>query len=101
MQGRADAADPQHGGGGHSIRVNAILPGAIETLALRTYFETKAPELRETILRHTRLRRLGSPEDVAATAVYPASPAASGVTGKLLEIDGGRVDELVPISSDL
>ena len=86
---------------GPRIRVNALLPGAIETVALRGYFETKASDLRETIIEHTRMRRMGSVDDVAAAGVYMASPAASWVTGKLLEVDGGRVDELAPVSADL
>jgi 7-alpha-hydroxysteroid dehydrogenase len=81
--------------------VNAILPGAIETAALHGYFETKAPELRDTLVQHTRLRRMGTPDDVALAAVYLASQAASWMTGKLLELDGGRVDELVAIHPDL
>jgi 7-alpha-hydroxysteroid dehydrogenase len=86
---------------GPRIRVNALLPGAIETAALRSYFETKATDLRETIVQHTRLRRMGTAGDVADAAVFLASPAASWITGKLLEVDGGRVDELLPISPDL
>jgi 7-alpha-hydroxysteroid dehydrogenase len=86
---------------GPRIRVNALLPGAIETAALRAYFETKAPDLRDTIVQHTRLGRMGTPDDVADAAVFLTSPAASWITGKLLEIDGGRVDELLPIASDL
>jgi 7-alpha-hydroxysteroid dehydrogenase len=86
---------------GPRIRVNALLPGAIETVALRAYFETKAPDLRDTILEHTRLRRMGTVHDVADAALFLASPAASWITGKLLEVDGGRVDELVSISPDL
>jgi 7-alpha-hydroxysteroid dehydrogenase len=86
---------------GPRIRVNAIMPGAIETDALRGYFESKAPALRETLEQHTRLRRLGSPQDVAYAAVYLASPAAAWTTGSLLELDGGRVDEIMKTSPDL
>jgi 7-alpha-hydroxysteroid dehydrogenase len=39
------------------------------------------------------MRRLATPEDVAYAALYLASPAASWVTGTLLKIDGGAVDE--------
>jgi 7-alpha-hydroxysteroid dehydrogenase len=86
---------------GPRIRVNAILPGAIETPALRNYLETKNPGLRKTLVDHTRLRRMGTPEDVAYAAVYLASPAASWITGTLLEVDGGAVDEIVPMVPDL
>lgn len=78
---------------GPRIRVNAILPGAVETAALRDYFEKKDPDLRETLAQNIRMRRLATPEDVAYAALYLASPAASWVTGTLLTIDGGAVDE--------
>jgi 7-alpha-hydroxysteroid dehydrogenase len=86
---------------GPRIRVNAILPGAVETAALREYFDTKNPALRQTLIEHTRLRRNATPEDIAQAAVYLASPAASWMTGTLLEIDGGAVDEIHPMSRDL
>jgi 7-alpha-hydroxysteroid dehydrogenase len=35
------------------------------------------------------LRRIGEPDDIALAALYLASPAASWVTGKIFEIDGG------------
>ena len=41
------------------------------------------------MVRRTPLKRLGEPEDIALCALYLASPAASFVTGKLFEIDGG------------
>jgi 7-alpha-hydroxysteroid dehydrogenase len=85
---------------GPKIRVNAILPGAVETEALRGYFEVKA-DVRDALTSHIRMRRIATPEDVALTAVYLASPAASLMTAKLIELDGGPVDEIEPISPDL
>ena len=41
------------------------------------------------MVRRTPLKRLGEPDDIARCALYLASPAASFVTGKLIEIDGG------------
>lgn len=79
---------------GPRIRVNAILPGATETPALKAVLDAADPSFRATMLEHTRLRRNGSVEDIGHAAVYLASPAASFVTGKLLEVDGGAVDEL-------
>ena len=37
----------------------------------------------------TPLKRLGQPDDIALCALYLASPAASFVTGKVFEVDGG------------
>ena len=69
------------------IRVNAIAPGSMLTSALDIVAENEA--LRTPMERATPLRRLGDPEDVAAAAVYLASPAGSYLTGKVLEVDGG------------
>jgi 7-alpha-hydroxysteroid dehydrogenase len=85
---------------GPKVRVNALVPAAIETPGLREVFDRR-PELRESVTAHTRLRRLGTPEDVAYAAVYLASPAASWVTGTLLDITGGTVDEINEAAPDL
>jgi len=86
---------------GPKIRVNAIAPGAVETPGLREVFDSRAPGLRETIIEHTRLRRMGTPEDVAYAALYLASPAASWITGTILDIHGGLVDEILQNAPDL
>jgi 7-alpha-hydroxysteroid dehydrogenase len=86
---------------GPKVRVNAIVPGAVETPGLRKVFDTRAKGMRQTIIDHTRLRRTGTPEDIAHAAVYLASPAASWITGTLLDINGGPVDEIVPNAPDL
>ncbi|TML10597.1 MAG: SDR family oxidoreductase, partial [Actinobacteria bacterium] len=78
------------------IRVNAILPGAIETAALERYLSTREASIRQTMHAHTKMRRNGRPDDISPAAVYFASPASSWVTGKLLEVDGGAADELIP-----
>lgn len=69
------------------IRVNAIAPGSILTSALDIVASNDA--LRGPMEQATPLRRLGDPADIAAAAVYLASPAGSYLTGKVLEVDGG------------
>ncbi|MGE0215380.1 SDR family oxidoreductase [Mycolicibacterium sp.] len=69
------------------IRVNAIAPGSILTSALEIVANND--ELRDPMEKVTPLRRLGDPADIAAAAVYLASPAGSYLTGKTLEVDGG------------
>lgn len=69
------------------IRVNGIAPGSILTSALDIVAANDA--LREPMEKATPMRRLGDPRDIAAAAVYLASPAASFLTGKILEVDGG------------
>src|SRR5690242_10342275 len=71
------------------IRVNAIAPGSILTSALEIVASND--ELREPMEKATPLRRLGDPSDIAAAALYLASPAGNFLTGKTLEIDGGLV----------
>ncbi|WP_313676885.1 SDR family oxidoreductase [Mycolicibacterium sp.] len=71
------------------IRVNAIAPGSILTSALQVVASNDT--LREQMEKATPMRRLGEPDDIAAAAVYLASPAGSFLTGKMLEVDGGLV----------
>jgi 7-alpha-hydroxysteroid dehydrogenase len=71
------------------IRVNAIAPGSILTSALEVVAGND--ELRKPMENATPLRRLGEPADIAAAALYLASPAGSFLTGKTLEVDGGLV----------
>jgi 7-alpha-hydroxysteroid dehydrogenase len=69
------------------VRVNAIAPGSILTSALDVVASNE--QLRTPMEKATPMRRLGDPDDIAAAAVYLASPAASYLTGKTLEVDGG------------
>ena len=69
------------------IRVNAIAVGSVATSALEVVLDNDA--IRDEMVRRTPLKRLGEPQDIALCALYLASPAASFVTGKLFEIDGG------------
>lgn len=69
------------------VRVNAIAPGAILTSSLQVVADND--EMRGAVETATPLRRLGEPDDIAAAALYLASPAGSYLTGKILEVDGG------------
>jgi 7-alpha-hydroxysteroid dehydrogenase len=68
------------------VRVNAIAPGVVETDGLKAVL---TDQIRERVTAATPLRRLALVEDVAAAAVWLASPAAGYLTGKVLEVDGG------------
>jgi 7-alpha-hydroxysteroid dehydrogenase len=70
------------------VRVNAIAVGSVETSALAPFLDE---QLRAKMESLTPMRRIGSVEDIALAALYLASPAASYVTGKVLEVDGGLV----------
>lgn len=78
------------------IRVNAVLPGAVETDALRWWLTTLPDDVRARMLERTAMRRNGLPDDIAPAVLYLVSPAASWVTGKLVEVDGAAAEELIP-----
>jgi 7-alpha-hydroxysteroid dehydrogenase len=68
------------------IRVNAIAVGAVKTSALMPFLSA---ELEKAMADLTPMGRLGEVEDIALATLYLASPAASWVTGKVFEVDGG------------
>lgn len=77
------------------VRVNAIAVGSVETEALAPFLSNDG--LREKMVAMTPMARIGTPEDVAAMALYLASPASAWVTGKVFEVDGGCVASNWPI----
>lgn len=73
--------------GSRSVTVNAIAPGYISTdntEAIRNDSDRSA-----SILSRIPMGRWGTPEDLAAVAVFLASPAASYINGEVLTVDGG------------
>lgn len=77
--------------GPRGIRVNGIAPGATKTAALATVL---TPEIEAKMLEHTPIKRLGEPDDMAYAALYLCSPAASWVSGQILTVSGGGLQEL-------
>jgi 7-alpha-hydroxysteroid dehydrogenase len=69
------------------VRVNAISVGGVATAGLEMVLTDD--RLRAQFEANTPMRRPGTPEDIACAALYLASPAASWVTGKILQVDGG------------
>jgi 7-alpha-hydroxysteroid dehydrogenase len=69
------------------IRVNAISVGGVATDSLKVVLQNEAA--REEFNKGTPMNRPGDVEDIAAAALYLSSPAASWVTGKVFQIDGG------------
>jgi 7-alpha-hydroxysteroid dehydrogenase len=77
--------------GPKGIRVNAIAPGAIRTAALLSVL---TPEIEQAMLKHTPLKRLGEGRDIAYAALFLCSPAAAWISGQVLTVSGGGVQEL-------
>ena len=75
--------------GEHSIRANAILPGATMTEMLQDVFD-KVPGIREELIAKTALGKLGDPQDQANAALFLASDLASHITGEYLIVSGGE-----------
>lgn len=70
-----------------SVRVNCLAPGWIET----DWGAGISRQLYERLRRQTPLQRWGTPEDVAAVALFLASEEASFLTGQVLMVNGGVV----------
>src|SRR5207249_1654428 len=84
--------------GRHSINVNAICPGVTRTeLGARNAVERAAErgitvaELNAEAEAGIPIRRANTPEDIAAMAVFLASPGARNITGQAYNVDGGLV----------
>lgn len=73
------------------IRVNAIAPGAIKTDALASVL---TPEIERAMLKHTPLGRLGVAADIAQAALFLCAPASSWISGQILTVSGGGLQEL-------
>jgi NAD(P)-dependent dehydrogenase (short-subunit alcohol dehydrogenase family) len=74
--------------GGHGIRANCVLPGSVRTPAWAHRLAAD-PTLLDRVVPNYPLGRLVTPEEVAKTALFLASPQASGITGVALPVDGG------------
>jgi hypothetical protein len=73
--------------GPQRIRVNAILPGMIETPSTDAILSSE--KARAGILRRIPMGRVGLPADVAGLACYLASDSAAFITGQYFIVDGG------------
>jgi len=71
------------------IRVNAIAPWYISTPLAAPVLDD--PEKLKNILARTPMQRVGTPEEVAAAALFLSLPAASYITGQCIAVDGGFI----------
>jgi 3-oxoacyl-[acyl-carrier protein] reductase len=70
------------------IRVNAILPGFVDTEGSRT-FGVMGTEWEKQLIAATPLGRVGLPSDLAPVAVFLASDASAWLTGEIIAASGG------------
>ncbi len=75
-----------------NIRVNALTPGFIETAMTERVLRT--PPIAKALSEQTPLRRFGTPDDVAAAALFFASDDSAFITGAELAVDGGMAAAL-------
>lgn len=73
--------------GKKSIRVNAILPGSIDTDMTREKYSH--PEIYQALIKRLPLSRRGTGEDIANLTTFLSSDAASYITGQQIAVDGG------------
>ncbi len=83
--------------GQYNITVNNVLPGATNTVRLRSIIENKAQktgrtaeEILEQMQQAVPMKRIAQPEEIANAAAFLASPAAGYINGINLPVDGGR-----------
>lgn len=74
--------------GVHRIRVNAVLPGVVETAM--TQGMLKQPGVMDGLLAKTPIGRLGSVDDIASLLLYLASVQSQWITGASILADGGQ-----------
>lgn len=73
--------------GPSGVRVNCIAPGLVRTDFARALWED--PDTLKAVTRHTPMRRIGEPHEIAGAAVFLAAPASSFMTGQTVIVDGG------------
>ena len=73
------------------IRCNALCPGTIETPSLEDRIAAQGDydAVRAAFIARQPMGRLGTPDEIAATALYLASDDSSFMTGQALVVDGG------------
>jgi 3-oxoacyl-[acyl-carrier protein] reductase len=80
-----------HDLGPAGITVNAVAPGFVRSNpSTERQWEAYGRQGQEALIQRIAVRRLGEPADIAHAVLFLASPEAGWITGKTLEVDGGR-----------
>jgi 2-hydroxycyclohexanecarboxyl-CoA dehydrogenase len=74
--------------GGRGVRVNALLPGPVETPMVGVAIAQGVVD-RQGVVDHTPAGRWGLPDDIAGAVVLLCSPAGRFLTGQAIAVDGG------------
>jgi NAD(P)-dependent dehydrogenase (short-subunit alcohol dehydrogenase family) len=87
--------------GERGARINSISPGVISTAMGRLELGSESGALMRAMVDNSGLRRLGTPEDIAAATEFLLGPSAAFVTGTDLLVDGGVVAAIQTGTIDL
>jgi NAD(P)-dependent dehydrogenase (short-subunit alcohol dehydrogenase family) len=79
--------------GGMGVRINSVQPAAVDTPMLRAGFEGNPQGFAQLGAMHP-IGRIARPEEVAEVIAFLASPAASYMTGAMIQVDGGMSGRL-------
>jgi NAD(P)-dependent dehydrogenase (short-subunit alcohol dehydrogenase family) len=87
--------------GERGARINSISPGVISTAMGRLELDSESGTLMRAMVDNSGLRRLGTPEDIAAATEFLLGPSASFITGTDLLVDGGVIGAIQSGTIDL
>jgi NAD(P)-dependent dehydrogenase (short-subunit alcohol dehydrogenase family) len=82
-------------------RINCISPGVISTAMGRLELSGESGGLMQSMVDNAGVRRIGTPEDIAAAAEFLLGPTASFITGTDLLVDGGVIAAIQTGTIDL
>lgn len=72
-----------------NIRVNAIMPGVVETPMINDHLLVRNPEIKQVLIDQHPIGRFARPEEIAEVALFLCSDASSFMTGESIAVDGG------------
>jgi NAD(P)-dependent dehydrogenase (short-subunit alcohol dehydrogenase family) len=87
--------------GERGARINSISPGVISTAMGRLELSSESGTLMRAMVDNSGLRRLGTPEDIAAATEFLLGPSSSFITGTDLLVDGGVIAAIQSGTIDL